>query len=262
MLAFTASRASCKVPVATTRVVRARADGSVAKTDRSGESLFFPTEQSLSYLDGSKPGDFGFDPLGLSDPEGAGGFINPEWLAYGEIMNGRWAMLGAAGCVAPEILGKLGVIPQETNVLWYQTGVIPPVGQTNVFNIDPWALFWIEVVLMQFAELRRWQDYNNPGSMGKQFFLGLENFLQGSGEPAYPGGPIFNFAGMAKGGEEAKVMRTKELKNGRLAMLAIFGFGAQAIMTGKGPIQNLIDHISDPLNNNIIANFGHMYSRN
>jgi hypothetical protein len=67
---------------------------------------------------------------------------------------------------------------------------------------------------------------------------------------------------MAKGGQEAKVMRTKELRNGRLAMLAIFGFGAQAIMTGKGPIQNLIDHISDPLNNNIVANFGHMYGRN
>ena len=52
--------------------------------DRSGESLFFPTQQSLAYLDGSYAGDFGFDPLGLSDPEGAGGFINPEWLRYGE----------------------------------------------------------------------------------------------------------------------------------------------------------------------------------
>ena len=71
--------------------------------DRSNESLFFPTTQSLAYLDGSAPGDFGFDPLGLSDPEGAGGFVDPKWLQYGEIMNGRWAMLGAAGCVAPEV---------------------------------------------------------------------------------------------------------------------------------------------------------------
>lgn len=66
---------------------------------------------------------------------------------------------------------------------------------------------------------------------------------------------------MAKEGEQQKVMRTKELKNGRLAMLAILGFGAQAIMTGQGPIKNLTDHLADPFNNNIVANFGHMYGR-
>ena len=70
---------------------------------RQDESLFFPTQQSLAYLDGSAPGDFGFDPLGLSDPEGAGGFVTPKWLQYGEILNARWAMLGAAGCIAPEV---------------------------------------------------------------------------------------------------------------------------------------------------------------
>jgi Chlorophyll A-B binding protein len=52
--------------------------------DRSSESLFFPTFQSLGYLDGTHAGDFGFDPLGLSDPEGAGGFIDPDWLRYAE----------------------------------------------------------------------------------------------------------------------------------------------------------------------------------
>lgn len=56
---------------------------------------------------GSLPGDFGFDPLGLSDPEGTGGFIEPKWLAYGEVINGRYAMLGAVGAIAPEIFGKL-----------------------------------------------------------------------------------------------------------------------------------------------------------
>ena len=37
------------------------------------------------------------DPLGLSDPDGAGGFITPEWLRYSEVIHARFAMLGAAG---------------------------------------------------------------------------------------------------------------------------------------------------------------------
>ena len=53
------------------------------QVDRSKENLFFPTSQSLAYLDGSLPADFGFDPLGLLDPESKGvGFINPQWLRY------------------------------------------------------------------------------------------------------------------------------------------------------------------------------------
>lgn len=157
------------------------------QTTRVGGKLFFPDEASAVYLDGTHAGDLGFDPLGLSDPEGAGGFISPEWLRYGEIINGRFAMLGAAGCIAPELLGKLGVGPE---VIWWQSGVVPSYASadaTSLYWADPWAIFWIEVVLMQFAELRRWQDYKNPGSMGKQYFLGFESFLGGSGEPAYPG---------------------------------------------------------------------------
>lgn len=53
--------------------------------------------------------------------------------------------------------------------------------------LDPYSLFFIEVILVQFAELRRWQDFRNPGSQGKQYFLGLEEVLKGSGDPSYPG---------------------------------------------------------------------------
>ncbi len=41
----------------------------------------------------------------------------------------RWAMLGAAGCIAPEILATAGVIPQTPDeVIWFKSGVIPPAG--------------------------------------------------------------------------------------------------------------------------------------
>jgi light-harvesting complex I chlorophyll a/b binding protein 3 len=201
----------------------------------------------------SLPGDFGFDPLGLSDPDGAGGFIDPNWLSYAEIINGRFAMLGAAGAIAPEILGKLGLIPQETTLPWFKTGVIPPVG-TYSYWADPYTLFVLEIALMGFAEHRRAQDYYKPGSMGKQYFLGFEKFLGGSGNPAYPGGPFFNFLGFGKNEKELKDLKLKEVKNGRLAMLAILGYFIQAIFTGVGPFQNLLDHLADPVHNNILTN--------
>lgn len=43
-----------------------------------------------------------------------------------------------------------------------------------------------------------------------------------------------------------KEAQTKEIKNGRLAMIAFAAFTIQAQATGKGPLQNLSDHLSAP----------------
>ena len=102
-------------------------------------------------------------------------------------MNGRWAMLGAAGCIAPEILGKAGFIPEATSLTWFSSGVFPPAGDYDSYWTDNYSLFFVEIIAQQFAELRRLQDYRKPGSMGKQYFLGLEAAFGGSGDPAYPG---------------------------------------------------------------------------
>jgi len=139
--------------------------------------------------------------------------------------------------------------------------VIPPAGNYSQYWSDPYTIFFVEVVLMQFAELKRFQDYRNPGSQGKQYFIGLENVLSGSGDPAYPGGPFFNMLGLGKSEADMNDLKLKEIKNGRLAMLSMLGFGAQAVLTGKGPFENLVEHLADPVNCNILTNFGHPFGQ-
>ena len=211
------------------------------------------SDQSLSYLDGSLPGDYGFDPLGLSDPEGAGGFINPSWLAYAEVIHGRWAMLGVAGATAPETMK--GFIPDETAVVWFKNGIIPAQG-TYEFWATPTTLFWIMVVLMNFVEINRLTDYANPGFRPKQALVGdMELKMGGTGNPAYPGG-AFNPMNMGK--NDMDDMKLKEIKNGRLAMMAFFGILVQVVITGEGPVKNLTDHISDPFGHNLLTSFANV----
>lgn len=46
---------------------------------------------------------------------------------------------------------------------WFESGVIPPAGSYDGYWADPYTLFFIEVVAMQFAELRRLQDFRSAG---------------------------------------------------------------------------------------------------
>ncbi|KAG1658926.1 hypothetical protein FOA52_003096 [Chlamydomonas sp. UWO 241] len=248
--------------VSRTVVVRAE-ETKVAKSERAAPlgniGTIGASTSSLAYLDGTLPGDYGFDPLGLLDPSASGGFVNPEWLKYSEIIHCRFAMLGAAGCIAPEILGSMGVIPQESAITWYSSGVIPPAGSPDLYWTDSMSLFYVEVIAMQFAELRRLQDFRYPGSMGKQYFIGLEAIFKGSGNPSYPGGQFFNMANLGANDKEMMSLKKKEIENGRVAMLAMFGYGAQAVITREGPWANLTHHLADPVNNNILTNFGKVF---
>ena len=61
-----------------------------------------PTEGKLWTLkDGYENGDLGFDPLGLGKDS-----ASLDRFREAEIIHGRWAMLGAAGCLAVELAGQ------------------------------------------------------------------------------------------------------------------------------------------------------------
>lgn len=201
--------------------------------------VWFPGTTPPEWLDGSLPGDFGFDPLGLgSDPELL------KWFAQAELMHSRWAMLAVAGILIPEWLESLGFLD---NFNWFDAG-------SREYFADPTTLFVVQLALMGWVEGRRWADMINPGCVDIE--PNFPNKKKPKPDVGYPGGLWFDPFMWGRGSPEpVMVLRTKEIKNGRLAMLAFTGFVFQAIYTGQGPIENLTAHLADPGHINIFSAF-------
>merc|ERR1711907_207331 len=226
-----------------------------------GDALWLPNTTRPDWLDGSLPGDRGFDPLGLAKPveylqfdldqldqnqavNKAGGVVGsfkptvdevstqslqPYSEVFGlqrfrecELIHGRWAMLATLGVVVAE---------SATGVSWVDAGKVE-LDEARYLNFDlPFSLTqlcWFEALAVGGAELSR----NAELSAEKRI---------------YPGG-AFDPLGLATPGkasdEQVNRLREAEIKHGRLAMVAFFGFGVQALFTGNGALDSLAQFAS------------------
>jgi len=250
-----------KAPV-TTRgasiVAAAKAKKAAAAPKRSAASgeagLWLPNTTRPDWLDGSLPGDRGFDPLGLSKPteylqydvdsldqnkavNKAGGIVGGFAGGAGkvdaasslqpyddvfslarfrenEIIHGRWAMLAALGVLVAE--GATGVSWADATAVELEKASY--LGLSLPFSAT--ALAYINPILIGGAELYR----NSETDPEKR---------------CYPGG-VFDPLGLASGdADQAFRLKEAELKHGRLAMVSCLGFGVQALAQGEGALGSL-----------------------
>ncbi|KAF8068420.1 LHCA4 [Scenedesmus sp. PABB004] len=203
----------------------------------SSRPSWFPGTKFPAHLDGTLPGDHGFDPLRLGvDP------AKLKWYQQAELQNGRWAMLGAAGILVPDLFHAVGLGGPAAQVPWFEAGKYE-------YFAPPQALFASMMFLFAFVEFRRLQDIRKPGSVNQDPFF--SNNKLPAGEVGYPGG-IFDPLGYSKG--DMQTLKLKEIKNARLAMLGFAGFVAQYQTTGKTPLTNLADHLADPWSTTVLSN--------
>merc|ERR1712226_891534 len=189
------------------------------------------------YLDGSLVGDYGWDTSGLS--------TTPEALLRNrdlELIHARWAMAGALGALLPELLSVYAGTPLATRLVQGRSpdllGRRPDyLGNPSLIHAQSiLAILGFQVLLMGLSEGYRMAG----GPLGE------------ASEGLYPG-QSFDPLGFSEDPDTLVELQTKEIKNGRLAMLAMLGMYVQALVTGKGPVSNWLEHLADPSSANGFA---------
>lgn len=170
-------------------------------------SKAIPFVEAPAALDGSMAGDVGFDPLGFAKSK-----ADLNYYREAEIKHARLAMLAAAGWPVSELFDKkIANLVGMTPVL-DETNRAPSVLNGGLGKVSP--VYWGVCLLLAGA-------------------IDVYSLSRASKTEGYIAGDLgFDPFGMYPKDEAGKMaMRTKEIKNGRLAMLAITAFAAQEFIS-------------------------------
>ena len=208
--------------------------------DDAPMSVSLPFLKRPVMLDGTLPGDRGFDPFNFAYDADA-----LQWYRTAEVKHARLAMLAAVGWPISELLDrKLAFLFNLKPLLVYQDRV--PSVLNGGLDRTPGA-YWAAALGVAFA----------IESLG---FL-KESKAANAGTQYTPGDFGFDPLGLAKGKsmEERKYKAEAELFNGRLAMLAITGFAIQEWWTQNSvinetpiffkPINIVLEQLQDAVGN-------------
>mmetsp|Transcript_35072 Transcript_35072/g.73988 ORF Transcript_35072/g.73988 Transcript_35072/m.73988 type:complete len:227 (+) Transcript_35072:87-767(+) len=176
---------------------------SMAENNDMSQALPFLPRPKL--LDGALAGDVGFDPLGF----GGADMASLTQMREAEIKHGRLAMLAAVGWPLAELYDRsiasfLGLQPALTS-----SGASPSLLNGGLDKIEP--DYW--VIVASVAGLAELASSEAKEDNGKNYIPGDCGF-----DP-------LNLMPTDK--EGAKAMQTKEIKHGRIAMMAILGYVVQ-----------------------------------
>ena len=172
-------------------------------------------------LDGELAADAGFDPLNL----GSGSLKTLLWMREAEIKHARLAMLGAAGWPISELLHKEIASTLGLTSILASNDRAPSLLNGGLSNSYATLALMLSIVVAGYLE----GQAMNEGSVfwGREKPAGYE-----------PGNFSFDPLRLASfRGKDKKAMATAEIKNGRLAMVAITIYAYSEFITGLPVIQ-------------------------
>jgi len=223
-----------KLSIALTLFASSAAAFAPNKASKTGTAVraslngWVPDESKVAWgLPGALPPfEEGFDPLNLSEGKT---LDEIKYFREAETQHGRVAMLAVLGFLATEE-------PIEYHPLFEANNKDIGPAIRHLDEVRAVSPFFFEALALLIGALELNRALRGWSAPTAETIAG-QNTLR---EDYYPGDVGFDPLGLKpEAGEEFLAMSTRELQNGRLAMLAAAGFIAQELVNGKEILVNL-----------------------